>query len=585
MQSFGAPVLFVKKKDGGLRMCCDYRALNKITVKNAFPLPRIDDLLDKLAGSKMFSSLDLTNAYMQVRLTEQETQYTAFKTPFGLYEFRVIPFGVTNAPQDFSAMLSKIFEGYLGRFVLLYLDDILVFSKTPEEHMRHLELVLQRLREHQLYVKRSKCEFNKPEVHYLGFVVSAQGVRVNPRKTQVVQEWPTPKNVKELRSFLGLSNYFRRFIQGYSTIVLPLHQLTRSGVKFHWTAQCNEAFEQVKYCLTHAPVLTLPDFSKPFEIIADASGDPHRGALGAVLMQEGRVVAYESRRLTDAELRYITTEQEMLALVHALKTWRCYVQGVQFRVVTDHQPNTYFETQNLLNRRQARWLEFLSQFQFGWEWRPGCVNVADPLRRIPCPEPTQEIASILGGIRVGRRQAAPHSQCATPPESGLSPSVTGSFTPLVNQLVLGYAADPDYKNAHFTAQLTLTNGLWYKGEAVAVPAVPAARETILQELHAAPYAGHFSVNKTESTVRRLFWWPELAADVKHFVQHCECCQRNKTSTRKPQGPLRPMPIPQSPWESVGVDFVVALPMTKSGYDAIAVFVDRLTKQDDTPGPH
>ena len=517
--------------------------------------------------------MDLTNAYMQFRLREEECERTAFKTPFGLYEFRVIPFGVTNAPQAFSAALSKIFQGFLGKFVLLYLNDILIFSRTPEEHLQHLDMVLQRLEENRLYVKRSKCEFNMPEVHYLGHIVSADGIKVDPRKTQVVNEWPQPRNVKEVRSFLGLANYFRRFVQGYGKMVLPLNHLTRSNTRFDWTPECQMAFDQVKHALTHAPVLALPDFTKPFEIIADACGDMHQGGLGAVLLQEGRVVAYESRRLTDPELRYTTTEQEMLALVHALRVWRCYVEGKPFKVVTDHQPNTYFETQNLVNRRQARWLEFLSRFSFEWEWRPGRVNVADPLSRIPGAGPAHEIATLLAGVSTRRATA---SQRATPPGSEPIPG-SGFFTPLVSQLLLGYNFDVNYKKKTFTDQLHCEGGLWYKGEAVAVPAVIEARNAILHELHAAPYAGHFSVRKTESAVRRLFWWPELAADVKAFVAKCECCQRNKASTQKPAGLLHPMPRPDNPWGSVSVDFIVSLPMTRSGYDAIAVFVDRLTK--------
>ena len=220
---FGAPVLFVTKKDGTLRMVVDYRELNKITIRNQFPIPRVDDLLDRLHGAKVFSSLDLLSGYHRVRLRPEDQPKTAFRTPLGLFEFKVLPFGLTNAVSVFSSVMNDVFKDMVGRNVLIYLDDILVYSQTPEEHLVHLRAVLERLRVHHLSAKLSKCDFNKPEVHFLGHVVSAEGVHVDPRKTQVVRDWPTPRTPKDVRSFLGLANYFRRFVMGYSKLVAPLH--------------------------------------------------------------------------------------------------------------------------------------------------------------------------------------------------------------------------------------------------------------------------------------------------------------------------------------------------------------------------
>lgn len=567
---YGAPVLFVPKKDGGLRMCIDYRALNKMTVRNQFPIPRIDDLLDQLHGAQVFTSLDLMSGYHQIRIEPEDQAKTAFKTPMGLFEFKVLPFGLTNAPPVFSAAMNHIFRDMIGKHVLVYLDDILVFSKSAEEHLQHLRLVLQRLREHKFYAKLSKCEFNMRSVHYLGHVVSAEGIQVDPRKTQVVDEWPVPRNPKHLRSFLGFANYFRRFIQGYSRLVSPLYALLKADAAWVWTDACQSAFEGVKHALTHAPVLATPDFSKPFEVVTDASGRQGGGALGAVLMQEGRVVAFESRRLTGAELNYTTQEQECLGVVHALKIWRCYLEGVKFTVVTDNNPNTYLATQPLLNRRQARWSEFLQQFDFQWVYRPGRVNVADPLSRIPEVAPVVKLAVAA----VGRARAPTRADTSAQAET---PALPAAFSPLVQQLMDGYAGDAWFKVQANTEGLQRHAGLWYRGHQVVVPAVPALRTQVISALHASVWAGHFGVYKTLHAVQRLFWWPNMRQDVDHFVSHCSDCQRNKVGGKAPVGKLQPLPIPSSQWSSVGIDFVVQLPRTKSGYDAVCVFVDRFTK--------
>ena len=351
---FGAPILFVSKKDGTLRMCIDYRALNALTVKNRYPLPRIDDLMDRLQGATVFSSLDLASGYHQVRIPEEDVPKTAFRTPFGHYQFRVLSFGLTNAPSTFQAVMNRILQtDNLKDFVVVYLDDILVFSKTAAEHMVHLRAVLAALRKHKLYAKLSKCEFNKSQLKFLGHIVSSSGIKVDTDKIAAIEKWPVPKNLSELRSFLGLANYFRKFVQGYSKLVAPLTELTKSTVPWpaEWPDACNDAFEQVKWNLTHAPILAIPDVTQPFEVICDASGY----GLGAVLMQNGRPCAFESKKMLPAERNYTATEQEMLAVIHALKIWRCYLEGVKFTMVTDHNPNTFFDSQPNLNRCQARW--------------------------------------------------------------------------------------------------------------------------------------------------------------------------------------------------------------------------------------
>ncbi len=312
---YSSPILFIQKKDGSLRMCVDYRTLNKLTVKNKYPLPRVDDLLDQLQGSRVFSSLDLTSGYHQIRISPEDVPKTAFSTPFGHYEFKVLSFGLTNAPATFQAVMNDIFRPYIGKFVLVYLDDILVFSKSPEEHVQHLQLVLQRLRDHDLYAKSAKCSFNQPELEFLGHVVGSDGIKVDPKKTAVVRDWAVPQNISELRSFLGLTNYFRRFVQGYANLVGSLTNLLRKDVPFVWSADCQAAFDGVKLALTTAPVLVMPDYEKPFELIADACGF----GVGAALLQQGRPIAFLCRQFNAAERNYGVGEQELLAVVHAMR--------------------------------------------------------------------------------------------------------------------------------------------------------------------------------------------------------------------------------------------------------------------------
>ncbi|GJR13412.1 putative reverse transcriptase domain-containing protein [Tanacetum coccineum] len=287
---WGAPVLFVKKKDGSMRLCIDYRELNRITIRNRYPLPRIDDLFDQLQGAKYFSKIDLRSGYHQLRVREQDISKTAFRTRYGHYEFLVMPFGLTNAPAVFMDLMNRIFHEYLDKFVIVFIDDILVYSKSEEEHERHLRIVLEILRQKKLYAKFSKCEFWLQQVAFLGHIVSADGIIMDPSKVEAITKWPRPTTVTEVRSFLGLAGYYRRFVEGFSRLALPLTQLMRKGEKFVWTDERQESFEELKRRLVSAPILTLPSGSGGFQIYSDAS----KKGLGCVLMQHGKVIAYAS---------------------------------------------------------------------------------------------------------------------------------------------------------------------------------------------------------------------------------------------------------------------------------------------------
>ncbi|WVZ98384.1 hypothetical protein U9M48_043839 [Paspalum notatum var. saurae] len=376
---WGCPALFVEKKDqGGKRLCVDYRPLNAVTVKNKYPLPHIDILFDQLGGATVFSKIDLRSAYHQIKVREEDIPKTAFSTCYGLYEYLVMSFGLTNAPAFFMYLMNSVFMNELDKFVAVFIDDILVYSKNEKEHEEHLRIVLSRLREHKLYAKFSKCAFWLKEVAFLGHILSAKGVAVDPSKVEDVLNWKQPQTVTEIRNFLGLAGYYRRFIKDFSKIAKPMTALTQKNAKFAWSPKCEEAFGTLKKLLTSAPVLAQPDITKPFDVYCDASGS----GLGCVLMQEGRVIAYASCQLRKHEVNYPTHDLELLAVVYTLKKWRHYLLGNTCHIYTDHKSLKYIFTQPELNMRQRRWLELIKDYDLEVHYHPGKANVvADALSR------------------------------------------------------------------------------------------------------------------------------------------------------------------------------------------------------------
>ncbi|CAA0840348.1 Uncharacterized mitochondrial protein AtMg00860, partial [Striga hermonthica] len=375
---WGAPVLFVKKNDGSMCMCIDYRDLNRLTIKNKYPLHRIDDLFYQLRGACVFSKIDLRSGYHQLKIKESDIAKTAFGTRYGHYEFVVMPFGLSNAPAVFMNLMNRIFHPYLDHFVIVFIDDILIYSKSQKEHEEHLRVVLETLRREKLYAKFSKCEFWLQRVAFLSHVITQAGIEVDPSKVSAVQNWSTPKSPSEVRSFLHLAVYYRRFIEGFSKIALPLSQLTRKSVKIEWTDRCESSFQELKKRLTSAPVLTITDPSRSFKIFSDAS----RQGLGCVLMQDGQVVAYASRQLKPHEQNYPMHDLELAAVLHALKIWRHYLYGGRCEIFTDHKSLQYIFTQKELNMRQRRWLELVKDYDCSIQYRPGKANVvADALSR------------------------------------------------------------------------------------------------------------------------------------------------------------------------------------------------------------
>ena len=361
-----------------MRLCVDYRKMNRVMVKNKYPLPRIDDLFDQLSGACYFSKIDLRSGYHQLRVRESDIPKTAFRTRYGHYEFVVMPFGLTNAPAAFMDMMNRIYRPYLDKFVVFFVDDILIYSKTQEEHEHHLHLALQTLRENQLYAKLEKCEFWLQDIQFLGHMVSKEGIFVDPTKVEAVMKWEQPKTVFEVRSFLGLAGYYRRFIENFARIASPMTRLTRKGVSFDWNDECEESFQELKRRLTTAPVLITPVSREKYTFYCDAS----RNGLGCVLMQKGRVVAYASRQLKKHEQNYPTHDLELAAMVFSLKLWQHYLYGETFEVFSDHKSLKYIFSQKDLNARQRRWMETLEDFDFTLQYHPGKANVvADALSR------------------------------------------------------------------------------------------------------------------------------------------------------------------------------------------------------------
>ena len=545
---YGAPVLFQKKQDGSLRMCVDYRALNKVTIKNKYPVPNVADLFDRLSKASYFTKLDLRAGYWQVRIAEGDEAKTACITRYGSFEFLVMPFGLTNALVTFCNLMNDVLYEFLDSFVVVYLDDIVVYSETLQAHVEHLRRVFSRLRENSLYVKKEKCEFCQQEIMFLGHRIGKGQIRMDERKIQAIVDWSAPKTVPELRSFLGLANYYRRFIEGYSKKVSPLTDLLKKNAKWDWSDVCEKAFEEVKIAVTSEPVLRLPDFELPFEVHTDASDR----AMGGVLVQEGHPIAYESRKLKDAEQRYSAHEKEMAAVVHCLEIWKHYLLGTKFVVVTDNVANTYFKTQKKLSPKQARWQEFLAEFDFSWLHRPGKENlVADALSR-------KEVKSFVASLTV----------------------VHSDFVDRVRAFSEGdkvYCELKQKVSDGLVRKYWVDDGLLYaKGGRMFVPKGGGLRQLLLKETHDPHWAGHPGVERMLALLSRDYYWPKMEEDIELYVRTCLVCQLDKTERKKQAGLLQPLPIPERPWESISMDFIVGLPAV-DGFRSIMVVVDRFSK--------
>ena len=455
-----------------------------------------------------------------------------------------MPFGLTNAPATFNLMMNRIFQPHRA-YTGVFFDDVLVFSKSEEEHKRHLQTVFEEFRRHKVYVNPKKSEFFLKEIHYLGHIVSHNVVRMDPAKVQAIVEWPPLTSVHQVRSFLGLCSYYRRFVRQFAHIASPLHDLTKKKIAFKWEHKQRTAFQALKDRISQEPILILPDLNKTFEVYCDASGD----CVGEVLNQEGHAVAFESRRLRDVELHASIYEKELLAVVHALSIWKHYLLGADFLIKTDHQSLRYFLTQRKLSEKQMRWANFLSMFHFHFIHTPGKTNqVADALSRRP---------------KLNAVTTIHHEDLSNMPNL--------------------YADDEDFKEVWAVLKegksappFSIKDGFLYHHQAICV--VTGLRTKVMSETHAPPYAGHRGIMPTTQALERYFFWPSLRADIEKYVRQCLVCQRVTYDRHKAPGLLHPLPIPDAPWESIAMDFITGLPRTQHGNDAIWTIIDRFSKQ-------
>lgn len=382
--SAASPILFVKKKDGSLRLCVDYRALNDITLKDRHPLPRIEETLNQIRGSKYFTRLDLRACFNQIRIKEGDEWKTAFRTRYGLFEFLVMPFGLTNAPATAQRFVNDTLREYLDHFCVVYIDDILIYSTgTLEDHRQQVRLVLAKLREAGLCIKPEKCEFNVQKTAFLGFIISAGGIEMDPAKVNAVLDWESPRSVRDVQCFLGFANFYRRFILKYSDFCRPLFDLLRkeAPVPFNWTRECDAAFQSLKVKFTSAPILRHFDPDLDTVVETDASDYCVSGVLSQRHLREGggsalHPVAYVSEKMSAAECNYGVGDKELLAIIVALGKWRIYLHALPrpFSILTDHHNLQSFATKALLSRRQARWAQFLAEFKYTIFFRPGKQN-------------------------------------------------------------------------------------------------------------------------------------------------------------------------------------------------------------------
>ncbi|GJT05528.1 putative reverse transcriptase domain-containing protein [Tanacetum coccineum] len=555
---WGAPVLFVKKKDGSFRMCIDYRKLNKLTVKNRYPLPRIDDLFDQLQGSSIYSKIDLRSSYHHLRVREQDIPKTAFQTRYVHYEFQVMPFGLTNAPAVFMDLMNRVCKPYLDKFVIVFIDDILIYSKDEKEHEEHLNAILELLKKEKLYAKFSKFEFWISKVQFLGHVIDSSGIHVDPAKIESIKDWPSPKTPTEIRQFKGLAGYYRRFIEGFSKIAKLMTKLTHKGVKFDWGEKEENAFQLIKHKLCSAPILDLPEGSEDFVVYCDAS---HKG-LGVVLMQREKVIAYASRQLKIHEKNYTTYDLELGSVVFALKIWIHYLYGTKCTVFTDHKSLQHILDQKELKMRQHRWLELLSDYDCDIRYHLGKANVvADALSRKERIEPLQVRALVMTiGLDLPKRILEAQIE-ALKPENLENEDVGGMIRKDIPKEKLEPRAD---------GTLCLHGRSW-------LPCYGDLRSVIMHESHKSKYSIHPGSEKMYQDMKKLYWWPNMKAGIATYVSKCLKCARVKAEHQRPSGLLVQPVIPEWKWDNITMNFITQLPKSSHGFDTIWVIVDRLTK--------
>lgn len=549
---WSSPILLVKKPDNSYRFVVDFRRVNAVCSKDAYPLPYVTSILDKLRNARFLSSIDLKMAYWQVPVAENSKNITAFTVPGrGLFHFNRMPFGLQTAPAVWQRFMDRLFGEAFEPFVFVYLDDIIVISETFEQHLEILSKVFDRLIEAGLTINRDKCKFCLPELKYLGFVVNQSGLFVDPDKVKAITEIPAPKNTRQVRRFVGMASWYRRFIPNFSTITAPITSLLKKNKKFVWNDECQNSFQKIKDCLISPPILTCPDFNLPFCVQTDASAY----GLGAVLTQkdsEGheRVICYASRTLTRQERNYTTTERECLGVIYAIEKFRCYLEGIKFTVITDHASLLWLNNLKDPIGRLARWALRLQQFEFDIIHRKGKENVVPDLL-------SRAVSAEIDLIEVDK-----------------------TTDPWYLKLI-----DDVRKNPHFYPKFRLEgNQIYWKTtrtrdcpDEVWKLVVPKEyRRQVFDECHDQPTAGHFGVFKTLDRISRLYYWPKMQVDVTRYVKNCTVCQKHKPVHKAPLGLMGRWPQICRPWQLLSCD-LMEFPRSSNGYTELLVVTDYFSK--------
>ena len=581
-----SPVFFVKKKDGALRFVQDYRKLNAITVKNAYPLPLVPDIMNRIsaARAKYFTKLDVRWGYNNVRIKEGDEWKAAFRTNRGLYEPLVMFFGLTNSPATFQTMMNDIFKELIDEgFVCVYMDDILIFTEDLEQHRRIVRRVLQILRKNVLFLKYEKCEFEQKQVEYLGLILSEGRVEMDPIKVAGVKDWPTPHSVTEVRSFLGFCNFYRRFMEDFSHIARPLNDLTTKDKKWIWGETERSAFEELKRLITSTPILVQPNQETHFRLETDASGFATGGVLSQLCDDEKwRPVGFISKSLDKAERNYEIHDKELLSVIRALEEFRHILEGAKhpIEVLNDHRNLTYFQTAQNLNRRQARWALFLSRFDISLVHRAGKHSAK--------PDALSRRADHNTGEDDNKDEVLLKPELFIQKIGALTTQVpfVGPEQMIIDRI--RSCEDRDEAVVKALKELGISRNIrgeeWsdedglilYRGK-VYVPLDSRLRHDIVKAHHDSPVTGHPGRWKTHELVARNYWWPGLGRYVAKYVKGCDKCNRTKTFPSAPLGKLMPNRIPDRRWQIISVDLIVELPESR-GYNAIMVVVDRLSKR-------
>ena len=573
---WASPILLVPKSDGTLRFCIDYRRLNAVTKHDAFPLPNINDCLSSLGNnSKFFSTVDCYHGYWQVEMDPKSQDKAAFTTHRGLFKPKVLPFGPRGGVAHFSRVMSALLGSLQWKMLLIYLDDLLIFSDTFEEHLRRLDLVFKILRESNLKLKPSKCQLLRRSVNFLGHLVSSDGIAPNAEKIRAVHDWKAPTNLEELKRFIGFASYYRRYIKDFATKCEPLNKLTRKKTPFHWDANCDSAFEFIKTSLTQHPVLAHPDFKVPFQLTTDASAT----GLGAVLSQirdgKERPIAYASRTLTNAERNYSTTERECLAVVWATEHFDYFLSGAAFTVVTDHDPLTYLRSIDQPHGRLARWILRLEQYNFKIRHLPGtAIPHADALSRrdFPVTAVVQLPNDLSSEDLVAAQEKDPIVQKVR------------SYWRLQQHPPPTEKREVKDFFARRGAVLLEVNGVLYirskfRNQEIMQLVTPSSLVCqILTKGH--DDAGHLGADRTLEIIRQKYYWATLFRDVKAWCKTCQACQHRKNPIPSPRAPLQFPPIAARPGQMIAIDFVGPLPETAAGNKHLLVITDMFSKYAD-----